>query len=956
MRPLYLTLTLLFLLPCYAQTNPTLGVGLETLTMNRGTIDVEALTEIIMEKQKELKGEALKRFMFKMFPEANYTTKHYVQNCLNLLLNEKNPEVIEKEILELTTNYALALGVAYALMKAEDTLIKTINKEYQVYMPKRNPYGEDVVGNYVGTLKKIRGNKVMGYYYQNNLLKKEFERNRLKQKLDKALELFYKEKIQNSNDYNTILRGQKKLKKIDNNIFKIKQRRGLSSINDTYKTIKDNAVYIHSNFDSLGRDQRELYKKNFKELEQHLLRFNLKRLLNLADTICAKSTTNEYCVNIKSSIEIMGQAARNDYNEVNNDRDLPFGNLLDVVSLSLSDMEALKKKGFFKNKVDYTKGDFYIELGDSEDGRIFQRSLDRLKDSICSKIKPYIDHYDVIKDLIHNTKIQDKTAIIQSLKGQAAQLLKNEQTNLSDDIHPIVEYIVKLNSELLLINSLENQEKLLQKVNLPPGAITESDIRKIQQQINIINKSVTIINKTTDSIKSIADGKIERINNPQSFFNVIPKDNSDTISTQRLNSYSGDEYFNNIIANSSIETFLIIDSVKVINEKIDSLRIIQQQLLPLKKKIEQNIDLQYDTLVNQPDFYKNYIESILQNIVNEHNLQSRELDSSTVSKASILFADVYSRLESISRTEKIILTDINHIEQQVSKMLIELKVRDSNSDNDSLYSYLLSKTKVLVPLLKIKALQGLKMGKYEPELMTLFEFIANLDNLDKAKTFTSVVDMLREGSEKVEKNLQDGEFKQGYLIFINGMKKYTLINTEKNYVQVDVASFLNDMKTYYDRKNTSVFSLYLSLGLNENFFLSDHFVIPGTEEKIDYIGFASEKLGVEVRLHSFKKYKGYRNVIKDDIYLNEKAPFVNSLHGIIYGSGLLYSLANTATNENFDFAHVGAGFGIRFYNALDANVTIGFPFVKDIPFGDNAFIGVGLDIPLGEYLEKIGGK
>ena len=98
--------------------------------MNKGTIDVQVLTEIIMEKQRELKQEALKRFMFKMFPETNYTTKFYVQNCLNILLNEKNPQVIEKEILELTTNYALALGVTQALIKSENDIFKDLNNEY----------------------------------------------------------------------------------------------------------------------------------------------------------------------------------------------------------------------------------------------------------------------------------------------------------------------------------------------------------------------------------------------------------------------------------------------------------------------------------------------------------------------------------------------------------------------------------------------------------------------------------------------------------------------------------------------------------------------------------------------------------------------------------------------------------------------------------------------------------
>src|SRR5690606_2760930 len=112
--------------------SPSLAVGLETLTLNKGQIDVAALTEIIMEKQRELKQEALKRFMFKLFPQTNYTSKYYVQNCLHILLNEKNPQVIEKEILELTTNYALAMGVASVVVQNEN-YICDLKPIYQAY-------------------------------------------------------------------------------------------------------------------------------------------------------------------------------------------------------------------------------------------------------------------------------------------------------------------------------------------------------------------------------------------------------------------------------------------------------------------------------------------------------------------------------------------------------------------------------------------------------------------------------------------------------------------------------------------------------------------------------------------------------------------------------------------------------------------------------------------------------
>ncbi|MEM6721446.1 MAG: hypothetical protein AAF611_19120 [Bacteroidota bacterium] len=71
-----ISLILLFLCSIqnlYSQTDPSLAVGLETLTYTKGNIDIELLTEIILEKQSELKQEAIKRFIFNLFPRGNYT-------------------------------------------------------------------------------------------------------------------------------------------------------------------------------------------------------------------------------------------------------------------------------------------------------------------------------------------------------------------------------------------------------------------------------------------------------------------------------------------------------------------------------------------------------------------------------------------------------------------------------------------------------------------------------------------------------------------------------------------------------------------------------------------------------------------------------------------------------------------------------------------------------------------
>jgi hypothetical protein len=367
----------------------------------------------------------------------------------------------------------------------------------------------------------------------------------------------------------------------------------------------------------------------------------------------------------------------------------------------------------------------------------------------------------------------------------------------------------------------------------------------------------------------------------------------------------------------------------------------------IRDEITIKIKCKYAIITQSDNFYNEYLTDMLdQGMFN--NFNTTDVDSITISEASEILSNMHTKIKSLINNNDIQMSDIVYLDDYIND-----KIRDKN--NDSIYSQILNHNKTIIPLLKIRALQKIdEIIDYDEELMNLFEFIANLNNLDKAETYQSIVNMLRDGSKKIEDNLSVGEFKDSYVLFINAMKKYTLINPSEEYVEIDVVSFLNELQQYYDRNNKSRFSLYLSMGLNQNFFFEDFKF--SEEDKINNISFASEKIGVKYRIKNFNRLEGYENVVKDDIYLNKKAPFINQCYVIIYGAGLLYTLANTTTNQNFDFPHVGVGLGMRFYNALDLNLILGFPFVKDSNFGDNAFWGIGLDIPLGEYLEKLGSK
>src|SRR5690606_38436675 len=127
------------------------------------------------------------------------------------------------------------------------------------------------------------------------------------------------------------------------------------------------------------------------------------------------------------------------------------------------------------------------------------------------------------------------------------------------------------------------------------------------------------------------------------------------------------------------------------------------------------------------------------------------------------------------------------------------------------------------------------------------------------------------------------------------------------------------------------FSLYLTLGLNQGVLVNPIYHAEADSAKssiTNNLGFASEKLGVRYRIKRFQTARGYENVTRGDLQLNSNATFINDWFMALYGSGLLYSIANTTTDSHFDYPQIGITTGLRFYNALDLNFYFAVPFIE----------------------------
>ena len=880
----------------YSQINPTLGIGLETLTMNKGTIDVEVLTKIIMEKQKELKKEALKRFMFKMFPDTNYTTRFYVQNCLNILLNEKNPQVIEKEVLELTTNYAIALGVTNAFI-----FIDNENKSKK---------------NILSEIKVNSKSKVWATFLEKKCVKYSVKTD-IANGLAKELIRFDYKKI--NSDLNKLNNRDKCLCKF----FKKFKRKN----EDFNKALKNNEY---------SQAQRKLRKRDNK----------INKIKRIA---------------FRNNIELPEEK---DNTIITTDINLSFGQYLDLVSASLSNNDKLRKKGFFKNKIDYREELVFIINEGSDKDKIMK---------INDKIDIYVENYEIIKnfvsDLSSDINNQETVDIILQLKENY-----KKQIDVKSKINDIVEKnknvftqeTNKLNIFYTFKDHLKEFEQSKKKFNDYFKNIdnyslqndTDKTYNFYNDLINSYNKVVKNYNKLkeiNDAEKIISADKLKPIKKELNVDNQLNKEYLD----YRAKIDTTDQ-----VKNSEFFLLQYKKGFKQVNNDFSDINFDKDLLT-----IDSLIDSSVKNITDNNQFFPEYINYLMtqietrQYVIDKNNLKPEEK-----LKISNVISELYGKLSDLRKNKNYYnYSDVDFIENQLLKKIIEAKnlAGISSVDEETVYNDLISLTKNLTPLLKLKILsqRGLVSDSfiYDKKLLPLFEFIGNLGRLNKADTYASVIDLIRENSGKISEELPEGAFKDSYQIFVNGIKKYTLINpnAEKEYVEIDVVSFLNDLQQYYDRNNTSRFSLYLTLGLNQNFFFNK-FTFPSKNgeatEEIRNIGFASEKIGVRFKILDFKKYRGYENVIKSDVYLNKKSPFINDWYVAIYGSGLLYSLANTTTNQNFNFAHAGIATGLRFYNSLDFNVVLGFPFVKNRSFPYGAFYGIGLDIPLGEYLEKLGNK
>lgn len=93
-----------------SHTAPTLQVGLDGLAFGKGALDSELIMEIIAEKQSEIKLRVAQNILLQPLNESGATIYGFGDNILKAVIEEKDPILRKRKILESTVNTLFVTG------------------------------------------------------------------------------------------------------------------------------------------------------------------------------------------------------------------------------------------------------------------------------------------------------------------------------------------------------------------------------------------------------------------------------------------------------------------------------------------------------------------------------------------------------------------------------------------------------------------------------------------------------------------------------------------------------------------------------------------------------------------------------------------------------------------------------------------------------------------------------
>lgn len=257
----------------------------------------------------------------------------------------------------------------------------------------------------------------------------------------------------------------------------------------------------------------------------------------------------------------------------------------------------------------------------------------------------------------------------------------------------------------------------------------------------------------------------------------------------------------------------------------------------------------------------------------------------------------------------------------------------------------------------------------------ILDLITRLDELDKVETYEFVLKSIKNVSGMFE----DRTLGVYLSTLTENLDKYTIINEEDNKVEVAVEDIITRIYAKYSNRKSSNISLYFSIGVNQS-LSSDYtfetgILLPDSSgfetETANSLGYVGEKIGLKFKLFDFKRRNAFDigettsnwGLLTTPTQVNSfrsKEPLVSDIYFLAHGSGILYKVANLATEEEFNDPIIGFGFGVAFFNSLDLNFAYNVPLSPDNDFFNslekNSMFVLSFDIKITEYLTAVGEK
>ncbi len=360
--------------------------------------------------------------------------------------------------------------------------------------------------------------------------------------------------------------------------------------------------------------------------------------------------------------------------------------------------------------------------------------------------------------------------------------------------------------------------------------------------------------------------------------------------------------------------------------------------------------IQIGNKINLGDFYKKktydlYLE--IKKLLNNFNFETKE-NSTLTNKESKLLKKLYQTFSDRNLQNKVenlsVLQDLNDdflSELRVLSNKIKKDSTNKTSLNKIINSINFSNTKLLIE--KTKENKKFLSPKIINNVLSFLKFIGNIKEFNKAETFTFLLQTMDD-----YKGLLNFDKENLRIIpdLINSLRTYSIIDYDKNIIEIDVASVLIHLLEKYQQKSDVLF--YATVGVNQ-FFIPNYNKQKPEDTNYNYGMFsaASEKIGAKWKVIDWNnKYYKPTELIHE---IRRKA-YVSDYYVMAYVSGILYKIANTS-GRNYDDVNIGLATGFTFFNSLDFNVSVSIPFNEN-PF-QNYLFGFSFDIPLSEYLKRL---